>query len=227
MAFELVGTSKNNAEKVINYFSFPVMPSQISQTEPQITNIKKNSGGITVVNTNTFIPKDISISGSFGRNFRLLIGNNVLNFSTFGFNTSGKGYTGKKTDIDFKVNQANFSTLFKTGYGSMKILQSICDLSVDNDNGVPRKLYFHNPTFGESWLVKVKSLNFTQNQASNMIWNYSLSMTAISPAESVSRSSSNSLGKALGAGVIQNSAQTVATGLMSTFGNELIVKSHL
>jgi hypothetical protein len=65
------------------YFVFPINPSSIEETEPKLTNIRKTLGGITVLRNTTFVPTQISLSGTFGRNFKVLIGEKYEDFTWF------------------------------------------------------------------------------------------------------------------------------------------------
>lgn len=215
MSLELVKVNENGREEILNFFSFPVMPSNINQTEPQITNIKKTVGGIVILNTNTYIPKDITISGNFGRNFKILLDNESLDFKGLSFNpqqavrNAGQAVKKKVSDaLDLKPT--TFSNTIKTGYGCIKILQAICDSSVEIDNGRPRRLYFHNPAFGESHLVKITNFSPSQNMQQNMIWGYNLQMKSISPAQNVRGVGENSLKKTFEIGSVQNGVNMVA-----------------
>src|SRR4051812_44167158 len=66
-ALELVDQYDNT----LRYFVFPVMPSTMQETIPQLTSIKKTMAGVTVLSNPTFVPTDINISGNFGRKFRI------------------------------------------------------------------------------------------------------------------------------------------------------------
>lgn len=215
MSLELVKIDDSGKEEIMNFFSFPIMPSTINQSEPQITNIKKTVGGITILNTNSYIPKDITLTGNFGRNFKILINNEVLDFKGLSINPqqaiSGIGQAVKKKVSDaLDLKPSTFSNTIKTGYGCIKILQAICDASVEIDNGRPRRLYLHNPAFGESHLVKVMNFSPNQNMQSNMIWGYSLQMKLISPVENIRGSDENSLKKTFVIGSVQNGINKVA-----------------
>jgi len=213
MSLELVKTLANNQEEVIDFFSFPVMPSQFSQIDPQITNIKKNFGGITIINTNTFIPKDIQISGNFGRNFKISTGNGNVDFSAMSYSSvaDDSKLSFKKQVVEgLKANKQLFSYYVKNGYGCIKILQSICDKSLEVDDGRPRKLFFHNPMYGESYLVKVNIFTANMNQQSNMIYNYNLGLKAVAPTDSVRNNDKNGLSDSLKIGTLQNSVNFVA-----------------
>ncbi len=92
---------------------------------------------------------------------------------------------GKSTN---SLKSASFDPSVKNGYGCTKILQAIISKSngVDKD-GLPFRLYFYNMALGESYLVVVPPTGLVLNQSlqRNMIWEYSLTMTAIAPLEAV------------------------------------------
>jgi len=160
--------------KTLRYFVFPVMPSSIEEIKPQITNIKKTLAGVTVLSNPTFIPGDISISGNFGRKFRVLIGKDYVDL------TSSLDFT-----IKNKKKEQVFNAQMKTGYGVCKVLERIIDESKVVDEKGVRRLIFYNPALGNSYLVKPTNLKFSTSQESNMIWNYSLSFKTIASLESV------------------------------------------
>lgn len=175
IALELL-TSDN---RTIDYFAFPVSPESIQQIDPQITNVKKTAGGISSLSSTTFVPKEISLKGTFGRRFRILFQNPVW-FSAFKF--SG---VQKKEDLIGKLGalkKASFDPAVKTGYGCSKILQSICDKStMVDDYNKPFKLFFYNPILGDNYMVKVMDLTLSQSKESNRIVYYNLRLKAIAP----------------------------------------------
>src|SRR6478735_5107708 len=65
IAFELVDSKL----RTVDYLTFPILPDSITESKLELTNIKKSAGGITSITTPTFVPRDISIRGNFGRNF--------------------------------------------------------------------------------------------------------------------------------------------------------------
>lgn len=196
LSLELTYFDNFDLEKTIRFFSFPVMPNSITQTEPQINNIKKNYGGLTVLNSPTFVPKDITIQGNFGKMMRIMIGDIVYTFGAMLWDNSTWAEQMKNKKMLFnktfsKNNNVNNSEkeflggFVKSGYGALKILQAMCEQSKQIDYDKPRRLYLHNPALGVSYLVKVVDLNLNQNMQSNMIWNYTLRLKAIAPLESL------------------------------------------
>ena len=184
-AFELTDSSGNT----VDFFSFPVMPSQISESLQNNASIRKTSGGVIVNKNPTFIPFNTQISGDFGRRFRFLGGRSIdangrIN-SVYGDN-SPQTEIGK-TDKDFySVNGSSniFDTDCKTGYGSTKLLERILRRSLAPDSsGKPFNLYFYNLAFDSKYNVEFITTNFSISQDRNMIWRYAISLRFLAPAE--------------------------------------------
>lgn len=205
IALELV-TGDN---KTIDYFAFPVSPENIQQIEPQITNIKKTVGGINSLSTTSFIPKDITIRGTFGSKFRLLLRNkSVINFSAFRF--SG---VQKKEDIqNNNLKKLEFDPSIKNGYGCIKVLQSICDKSVMVDNtGLPVKLFFYNPILGDNYLVKVLDFTSSMSRDTNRLIYYTLRLKAIAPLNNMNGIDETSMTKVLTVNNLQKGANMIVS----------------
>lgn len=180
ISFELL-TSDN---LTVDYFAFPVMPQNISVQEPQLTNIKKTAKGIVSLSTNTFVPKVITMKGDFGRRFKLLLKDRIVDFSAFKFS----GIL-KKENIQGNLNvlrKAAFDPNIKSGYGCLKILQSILDKSnAVDDNNQPFKLFFYNPIMGDNYLVEVMDFEISMSMDRNRIGSYSVQLKAIAPLENI------------------------------------------
>lgn len=72
----------------------------------------------------------------------------------------------------------------KTGYGTIKYLEKMVDLSRGkNNNGKPYRTILHNLAFGSSYTVNIEDCKFSQDMNSNMIWNYDLNTTIVAPAD--------------------------------------------
>jgi len=185
VSFELVDFDG----KVVDFLIFPIMPDVLSDSETNIVNVKKTAGGITTLNTATFIPRSVHLAGNFGRRFKFLIGRNA------GVDA---------TAVRFSPNIKNFSNQIKTGYGTTKVLEKILDLSKKVDSkGRPFRLHFYNLAFGKSYVVKVMSQDFKQAfPDSNMIWNYEINLMAIAPLAGIKRDLKTSLLKLLGKGIV-------------------------
>lgn len=222
VAFELV----NSKGETMEYFVFPVMPNGITQSEPQITNIKKTAGGVTALSTNTFIPRPITLQGTFGRKFRILLGRQIVDFTALrgilphkqemgAVQGSLENYNKSEASKEkpMQVIKSAFDVRIKTGYGATKILQKLCDASTGLDKfNRPFRLYFYNRTLNESWLVKVLNLDLNQSYPdSNLLWKYNLRLQAIAPLELTKKEEL----KILGIGVLQKGINTLAQGVVT------------
>ena len=185
------------------YFVFPIQPNSIQKSELNRTNIKKSLSGITVLRNSSFTPNEISIKGNFGKRFKIL---STLDGVGFG------GSVSRTNGVIF--NTPVFSGSVKNGFGAIKLLQKILNDSQQLDNtGKPKRLYFYNMALGESYLVVVppSGFTFTQSLDANMIWQYSVNMTILSPlyaiqGNEVETSNKNIISK----GIIQRGINTVA-----------------
>ena len=77
IALELV----NHAGDPIDYLAFPVMPSELKRMKQELTTIKNTMGGIVSLSTKKFIPIQFSLSGTFGRMFRVVLRGSNLTFA--------------------------------------------------------------------------------------------------------------------------------------------------
>jgi hypothetical protein len=207
-AFELVNSTDNPEE---SYFVFPVQPSAIQKSEPTRTNVKKSMSGITVLRNSSFVPQEINIKGNFGKNFKLL--------------ADLQGFAWGGTPInngEFNFDTPSFSTTSKTGYGCIKILQKILEDSQKLDsNGKPKKLYFYNLGFGESYLVIVppSGMSFSQTEDQNMIWSYQVNMTILTSLSKLSEDTVQSSSKSLvNTGVIQKGPSGIVDDIKTFLG---------
>lgn len=174
IALELI----DSRGKTLNYFIFPVMPSSLSEDSQQIHNIKRTLGGVSVLSTAGFVPTDITLSGNFGRKFRVLLGDNWQDITSSFLDGSGQ-----MTKDSFKEGSKEvFDQRVKTGYGCCKVLEEIVNSAnlLDSIGGV-KTMIFHNLALGNSYVVKSMGLTFSQTQESNMIWQYSLRLKSIAP----------------------------------------------
>ncbi len=174
----------------IDMLIFPILPNQIRRSEHTMTNIKRTMGGVSVLKTASFVPIDFSLNGNFGRKFKTLIQSDVvvdfqaLNYS-MKFDKSQRDYVDQDIVSGSKFSRPFFNYAVKTGYGVTKILEAIVNKSRGSIDNKPNRLIFYNLAFGESYLVEVIDFDVSQNVESNMIWNYSLTLKAISPLEMV------------------------------------------
>lgn len=213
----------DSRDNTIDYLAFPIQPDSIQKTEVTRTNIKKSMAGVTVLSSDAYTPQDITIRGSFGRQFKIML--NVKD----GMNRPGQYSTmaGIYSLYQLKSRSLSFGSFnlsVKTGYGFSKILQAIVSKSVGLDEeGKPFKLYFYNMALGESYLVAIppSGAQFSQDLSKNMVWSYSITMKTIAPleaatAEQDAKSLKNALlTTAISAG-ISMAAQAIHDGMQET-----------
>lgn len=185
--------------KTLDFFSFPLMPQSISETKFAPTNIKKTLGGVVITNHTTFNPFDISLNGHFGRKFRKvqfkhnqnndkseISAGSVTNENVVQENNEQIGQ-GEIEDVIITKPAKLFSSEYKTGYGCIKILESIflrAHRGVDK-NKKPLRLYFYNLSLSSNYLVEPVNLQLSQTRDQNMLWQYNLQLKAIAPAKLV------------------------------------------
>ncbi len=157
------------------FMFFTVMPNNITESKIQIASITKTNKGISTLFNSTFVPRDISIQGTFGRKIRLLVGiKEPQNVSKIPFFSGNLG-------LNVEGN-----SVIKTGYGLVKMMKSIIDESCKVDkNGNACILIFNNYAFNTHYVVEVMQSAFSQNIENNMLWYYNLEMKAVAPASAV------------------------------------------
>lgn len=170
----------------VDFLAFPVAPENFTHENPKLVSIKKSIGGISALDTETFTPRTITLSGTFGRKFKLLLSKPTTSAENAARSTDG-GVFGKIVNEGLQIKRQAFDPKIKTGYGTLKILESIVDKASGLDlNNEPFRLYFYNPSLNHSYLVKVNKFTASQNRDnSNMLWRYDLVMTAIAEVESL------------------------------------------
>jgi hypothetical protein len=211
MSFELLDSNNTTIE----YFLFPVMPEEISESKKTLTTIKKTSSGVNSMFNPTFTPIDIKISGNFGRQFKMMLNNDIVALSGVFGKLINKGSV-----LSFKVPEFDISV--KTGYGVTKKLQSLIDKSFSlDDNGRPHKLLFYNYALNTSYMVEIEAVSFRQDMPTNMIWQYSIEMTALAPTEYIFEKYKNSLNKAMSFSALSKVTQTVVKDLAPLAKNSI------
>lgn len=200
-ALEIVNSDKETED----YFIFPINPNSINEPYNPIQSIKKTAGGITILNTTTFTPTKISIQGNFGRKFKFLLGQEVVNFSSINFKPS------------LNDSKPTFNKSIKTGYGCLKVLEGIVKKSNTLDKkGQPYALFFYNLALGNNYLVKVVDFNSSMNQEGNMIWNYNLTLESLIKIEDITEKNQRSLTTSLSANsVIQNTINNIGNSILA------------
>lgn len=207
----------NSVGETKGFLSFVVMPNNITESRSNIATITKTNRGVATLFSSTFVPRDISINGTFGRKLRLLLGmKETENVSAIPFFGGNLGFDMLGGDV-----------LVKTGYGLTRMLQKMVAASNElDDKGNPCVLLFNNYALNTHYVVEVMQDNYTQSTENAMIWFYSLEMKAVAPGEAV-RSNSLQTGKFLasvGSQAIANSIQDILTSATSSITN-LILQS--
>lgn len=152
------------------------MPEELRIREPEISNIRKTAGGISVLTNPTYVSKEISLSGSFGRKFRFLLGNQVSNF--------GAAYNYQSALAEAK--NLKFDNTIKTGYGVTKALMALLDKARQlTPQGTPYQLFLYNAAYNDNHLVECVEKSVNQDMGTNMIWRYNLAFKSIGPADQI------------------------------------------
>lgn len=175
-AYMLMLELTDSRGKTLDYFSFPIMPQQLSVQEDVPVKVMNTFGGVNTISSSVFVPKDIQINGNFGRNFKMLIRSKIV------VPLVHKMITERDYGAGTQKKELEVFNMLKTGYGCTKVLQSIINRSVEVDKyGECNKLYFYNFAFGESYVVKPINFRYSQDIGMNGIWKYDLNMKAVCP----------------------------------------------
>ena len=202
----------------IDYLTFPVSPESMSYDKRSLVNIKKSMSGISSLDNETFNPRTIEMSGTFGRKFKLLLGASRPLSSQSAENSTATGQFTNSTRNSTDIKESVFNTKLKTGYGTVKILEAMIEKSsaLDRDNK-PNRLYLYNPALGHNWLVKAPLLKLSQERtSSNMLWKYNLSLTAIAPLKRIRPELKTSLAEGTGITVLQRGLNSLVNGIKSS-----------
>lgn len=200
----------NSKDDTIDYLAFPVNPDAMGYTQTTLTNVKKTLGGIVELDTTSFIPRKMNFSGSFGRKFRILlkplelsVKRGVNNLGNDNYGPGGGGQIPGTGKLEITTNV--FDPRIKTGYGTIKLLESILEKSKGLDEeGKPFRLYLYNPALGHNWMVTFKNFSASQDYStSNMMWRYNVDLDIIAPLASIKPDLKTSLLEVLGTNVLQ------------------------
>lgn len=217
VTLELTDSQGNTVE----YLTFPVSPESMSYNNTTLVNIKKGMSAISALDNETFQPRKIEMTGTFGRKFKILLNSEIGKTSPDGANdTAANGVFETSKSNDVNVKKAIFNAKLKTGYGTTKILEAIVEKSKGFDiYNQSHRLYLYNPALGHNWLVKVNSINFSQDRtSSNMLWKYNIQLTAIAPVEKIRTVSSGkkSLPVSTGIAILQDGLSSLVNKLKSS-----------
>ena len=203
----------DSKDQTIDYLAFPIQPDSIQKSEPTRNNIKKSMAGVTVLSNDAYIPQDITIRGSFGRQFKLLLNVKEIKGKNSQYSTINGVYSLYQKAGASAISYPSFNIAAKNGYGIIKILQAIVNKSVGlDDEGKPFKLYFYNMALGESYLVAIppSGAQFSQDVSKNMVWSYSITMKTLAPLDAVREEQEGSLRKELSATAVAAGVSMIA-----------------
>ena len=167
--------------KPLRTLTFPIMPTDIIEHQPELTKATPTYGGVHVIKTDSFIPRKVVIVGMFGRRIYLV---NTIH------GTVKERITGLLSNVKNIVTQEEipeFSRTFKTGYGALKSIEQLKELSKSRDDmGRQHYLYLYNPVFGSNYVVEFNVFERTQNsETSNLLYPYKIELTAVADVSSI------------------------------------------
>lgn len=181
-AIELVDP---NTQLTTDYFVFPIHPDNIRISDQKIQNVTKTSNGLVSLENSTFTPKQISISGNFGRKFRILAGDGSTLPNSVSNDEVQKGIADVRGTKTSGIKLPDFNLNYKSGYGMTKILEKLFQKSSRVNNNNPLQMFLYCYAFNCNFLVQPLNVQFSQNKSMNMIWEYNLNVTALAPADSI------------------------------------------
>jgi hypothetical protein len=190
----------NDLNNVLEFFTFPITPNNMSVIKSKSKTVTKTADGISVLENNSFVPIEMSISGDFGRKLKIIT----------------RGGSDVKSDNILTRN-------VKTGYGCVKVLENIYNRTSNLYNGLPVLVFFYNYAFNANYLIEVTSFQASQDISKNMIWNYAMSFKAIAPADDII--DSPELKKRLSKYTTIDSVQKSAKNVLSFTSSALTSKS--
>ena len=216
VALELTDSDGN----LIDYLTFPVTPESIQKVTPNRTNIKKTNRGVTVLSSPSPMPSEITLRGNFGKKFKFIIAPKDVSVSGYAFSfDSGKKDLYDLSNRALSLKTPSFSFEAKTGYGAIKILESILIKSSGvGTNGKPFRLYLYNMALGESYLVAVNpsGVTLSQDVSKNEIWSYSVSFSVLAPLSAAqSQFKTSSLSSVLSRSGVQKSIYSLSSLISS------------
>ncbi len=185
MSFELMDLTDFS---IVDELTFPVMPTSFMENKQNIVNVRKTSTAVVSLFNKTHNPIPISVSGTFGRNSRILLGRKQAH-------QKQQQETGLNKLKEFG-NQYN--DVVKNGFGVLKILESIFKKSQQsNSNSIPYILFFYNHALNNHYAVEVIDWSFQQSMENNMLWNYSFDLKTLCLAEDIDLRSTKEKNKQL------------------------------
>lgn len=171
-ALELV----DSKGRTVDYFFFPINPTNIIENHPSIVQVKKTANGVVSLSSSSYNPSDIELSGNFGKQYKMLVGRTSIIASAMIFG-------------ELSLENREMLPGIKSGYGCIKVLSNILKKSDSLDKkGQPYSLYFYNLSLGNSYLVKKIGVTYSQSIENNMVWNYNLILKTLSPLNKIKKS---------------------------------------
>lgn len=168
----------------VAYMNFPVMPNSISEVESKILSISKTNAGVTTMFNSTFVPKEISLQGTFGRKLRLIDG--IKDVPSQG----GKLLNMLNGNLGFSLFPGDGEMKIKTGFGMINLLRRIVAKTTEtDDSGMPYVLVFNNYALNSHYVVEVIQSSYSQNVENNLLWFYALELKAVAPSSAVKKQS--------------------------------------
>ena len=232
--YYLVTLELRDADDIlVDLLAFPIQPSHLSESFSFNTTTTKTNEGIHILYNPSFQPVSINMRGNFGRNFKFLSAR-ALPLIFKPIRTLKKKLTNSRRrqageaplsdsksllDIDNKY-KTFFNKIITTGHGCVKALEKICLVSKERDYlNRPFILRYYNSFSGNEFVAVVKGFEKNQDEGSNTIWNYSLSLTAVAWADDPSFTNLKPIAQKLLRRTIE-----VGTRLINRQGERLIEK---
>ena len=212
-SLELVDSS----DRTVDVLTFPVMPQSLRYDDQPVRTTTKTAGGVSSLFSTSFNPRSVSITATFGRRERILIGgiNNPRKFSDMK-STSEGAFGSIRDGLRSVVNV--FDPSLKTGYGATKILESMINKHKQlDDKNQPLKLFMYNPSFGQSFLVTVSRFSPNMNMSNNMFWSFDLELDIIAPLDRTGKDQRGTLVEA----TLLSTMQAKVNNLAGSFRNQL------
>lgn len=201
--------------KTVESFTFPVMPENISEDETTLVNIKKTLGGVIAIVNETFNPTKITISGTFGRDIKLIINKKPFQFAGVQLNFKNRKVTAETVKKD-----PEFMSFAKTGYGCVQILKSLTKKHNQlDDRGRPYYLLMYAPILNMNYIIKINSIiQSMNNDSNNLIPRYDLLITSLASIESMGKNNLVDRLANLGISELQSALNGVAISIRKAIG---------
>ncbi len=170
--------------KTVEAFTFPIMPENMSEDETTLVNVVKTFGGVVSIDNSTFNPTNITISGTFGRDIKIIVNKKPFQFAGVQLN-----FKNRKLTADIVKKDAEFISFAKTGHGCVQILKSFAKKQNQlDDQGRPYFLVMYAPILNMNYIIKINSIiQSMNNDSNNLIPRYDLLITSLAPIESIGR----------------------------------------